>query len=496
MGRGVCEYSPQGQPQRMLGVAMEITESKRAEAALLASEARLRLALDAARVAAWEYSPATHKVTLSENAETVLGLPQRHETSDQGYRLIHPDDVERHRALVTQAIAEGSSYVSEYRFAAQERIIWLAEHGRAVLDPLGETCRLVGVVQNITQRKLAELELERVRNQLAEAQRIAHLGSWEYVAATEQTIWSDEEKRIYGLEPSQPSPEYDLMLRQFIHPDDATELDQRFRTAMQDGAVFENEHRIIRPDGSVRFVYNKAQPYFDSAGKLIRYVGATLDVTERKQAEEALRASLREKEALLREIHHRVKNNLQVVSSMVSLQAGEAANDAIREVLQDVTNRVRSMALVHEKLYQSADLAQVDFAEYAESLIHYLWRAYRTTAAGVQLSLELEAVAIPIHAAVPCGLILNELAGNALKHAFPGGRGGTVTVSLRAEAGGRVCLRVRDNGIGLPAGFDWRSGKSLGLHLVQMFAEQLGADVQVASDPGTEFTVAFGGTKA
>jgi len=181
---------------------------------------------------------------------------------------------------------------------------------------------------------------------------------------------------------------------------------------------------------------------------------------------------------------------------MVSLQAGEAADDSIREVLQDVTNRVRSMALVHEKLYQSADLAHVDFAEYAESLIHYLWRAYRTTAAGVQLSLELEAVGIPIHAAVPCGLILNELAANALKHAFPGGRGGTVTVSLRAEAGGRVCLRVRDNGIGLPAGFDWRSGKTLGLHLVQMFAEQIGADVHVASQPGTEFTVAFGGAQA
>ncbi len=171
----------------------------------------------------------------------------------------------------------------------------------------------------------------------------------------------------------------------------------------------------------------------------------------------------------------------------------------MRAILDDVTHRVRSMALVHEKLYQSADMARVDFAQYAESLLHYLWRAHGTAASGVRLVLDLEPLPLSVNAAVPCGLILNELATNALKHAF-GGRaasdgGAEVTVSLHGGAEGRVCLRVRDNGAGLPAGLDWRRADSLGLRLVQMLAGQLHASVEVQSGEGTEFAVTFGGPK-
>ena len=212
-----------------------------------------------------------------------------------------------------------------------------------------------------------------------------------------------------------------------------------------------------------------------------------LDITERKQAEERIRASLAEKEVLLKEIHHRVKNNMQVISSLVALQAERLPDAAMRAVLQDVTHRVRSMALVHEKLYQSADMARVEFAEYAQSLLNYLWRAHGTAASGVRLALDLEPVPLSVNAAVPCGLILNELVSNALKHAFRDARaarggavvGGEVAVSLRGGPEGRVCLRVRDNGTGLPAGLDWRQADSLGLRLVQMLAGQLHATVEV-----------------
>ena len=218
-------------------------------------------------------------------------------------------------------------------------------------------------------------------------------------------------------------------------------------------------------------------------------------IAERKQSEARIRASLAEKEVLLKEIHHRVKNNMQVISSLVALQAERLPDAAMREVLQDVTHRVRSMALVHEKLYQSADMARVEFAEYAQSLLDYLWRTHGTTASGVRLALDLEPVPLSVNAAVPCGLILNELVSNALKHAFRDRAGGEVAVSLRGGPQGRVCLRVRDNGTGLPAGFDWRQADSLGLHLVQMLAGQLHATVEVSSKEGTEFAVTFDGPK-
>ena len=229
------------------------------------------------------------------------------------------------------------------------------------------------------------------------------------------------------------------------------------------------------------------------------------EIEERKRAEDALQRAhdelakqveertreLREKEVLLKEVHHRVKNNLQVISSLVGLQADGSEDETVREVLRDVIYRVRSMALVHEKLYQSADLARIDFAEYARSLLSYLWRAHGAAAAAVRLTLDLAPVSLTVDTAIPCGLILNELAGNALKHAFRGRSDGEVTVSLQETADGRICLRVRDNGVGLPAGFDWRQARSLGLRLVQMLAGQLDGAVDVRGEEGTVFEIVF-----
>jgi two-component sensor histidine kinase len=234
-----------------------------------------------------------------------------------------------------------------------------------------------------------------------------------------------------------------------------------------------------------------------SRNGLAREIAAREKVQETlRQSEEHTKASLREKELLLKEIHHRVKNNMQVISSLVSLQADALSDGSVREVLRNVTDRVRSMALVHEKLYQSADLAQIDFAEYARSLLQYLWRAYGNTAPGVRLATDLEPVWLDVETAVPCGLMLNELASNALKHAFRGRAEGEVAVSLRRSVDGQVCLEVRDNGVGLPPGTDWRQARSLGLHLIEMLSGQLGATVEVRNGQGTAFQIIFGDAAA
>lgn len=244
-------------------------------------------------------------------------------------------------------------------------------------------------------------------------------------------------------------------------------------------------------------------PIRNKDDEIIGSVVAGQDVTGRKRAErelresgERLRASLAEKEVMLKEIHHRVKNNMQVISSLVSLQSDEIGDEATRAALDDVTHRVRSMALVHEKLYQSEDLARVNLAEYAESLLNYLWRAHGTQASGVRLNMELKSAPISVEAAVPCGLILNELVSNALKHAFGDRTEGRVTVAVRRDPEGRVHLRVSDDGAGLPPGLDWRNAPSLGLRLVNMLARQLRADVAVRGDGGTEFTIDFGESAA
>ena len=271
------------------------------------------------------------------------------------------------------------------------------------------------------------------------------------------------------------------------------------------GERVRGEEEIVRiPNrGELRHRQVNASPVRDPAGKIIGSVSVVRDITDQKRAEEALRKSeaqlklsLRDKEVMLREIHHRVKNNLQVIASLVDLQTDTLADPAFKAVFQDVRDRVRSMALVHEKLYQSESLARVDFAEYAESLLSYLVRSHRSAECAIALKTELQPVTFSVEVAVPCGLILNELVSNAIKHAFRGRAEGAITTALGTRSDGRVFLRVSDNGVGLPAGMDWRQSLSMGLRLIQLLARQLNATVEVQANGGTAFELAFAPEKS
>jgi len=248
--------------------------------------------------------------------------------------------------------------------------------------------------------------------------------------------------------------------------------------------------RLKKADGAFVWVQLHGAITKDTAGEP-SFCIVVADLTVRKQAEQA-QISLTEKEVLLKEIHHRVKNNLQIICSLVSLQADTLTDDHCRTQLAEVRDRIRAMAFVHEALYQTDNLAKLDFADYANRLVHYLSEIHRGTIGAVELKLAIPSVLLPVDQAVNCGLILNELATNALKYAFPDNRPGTVTVAMEHNsATGTICLRVQDDGIGLPAGLDWQQTKSLGLRLVHMLGGQLHGTVEVGPGPGTEFRISF-----
>ena len=254
-------------------------------------------------------------------------------------------------------------------------------------------------------------------------------------------------------------------------------------------------HPLIAHDkliGTLSFGTKTRTGFADDEVALMKSVSDQVTVAmQRLLAEKALKASLSEKEVLLKEVHHRVKNNMQVISSLVDLQSDGIRDPAMQTVFQDVKNRVRTMALVHEKLYMTADLAQVDFADYAKSLLGYLWHSQGQGATAIELNMDLKPVLMPVNTAVPCGLILNELISNAFKHAFNGRSSGTVAASLYEATEGRVCLRVSDNGVGLPADMDWEKSSSLGLRIVRLLARQLHGDIEVVHDQGTRFSIRF-----
>jgi PAS domain S-box-containing protein len=221
------------------------------------------------------------------------------------------------------------------------------------------------------------------------------------------------------------------------------------------------------------------------------FLAAIRDITERRRADEKVRASLQEKEVLLKEIHHRVKNNLQVTSSMLKLQSAYIEDPGARGMFAESQNRIRSMALVHEKLYQSSDLSRIDIADYVTSLAMLLMRSFGVDRARISFALEAEPVFLSIEAAVPFGLIVNELLSNCLKHAFPGARAGQILVAIAAGETGGLTLRVRDDGVGLPPELNIDEAETLGLQLVKTLVEQLEGRLDVDREGGTDVRVHF-----
>jgi PAS domain S-box-containing protein len=264
------------------------------------------------------------------------------------------------------------------------------------------------------------------------------------------------------------------------------------RKVMQDNQVVSFQEDLTTVDGEVTFLAVKG-PLHDPAGNVIGMFGISRDITERKRAEQALRDSLNEKVALLQEVHHRVKNNLQIVASLLSLQASRTTNRQIFDVLEDTRNRVRSMALLHEVLYRSENLARINFAVYVEELCTQLLRSFGSAAARIKVEKHVAPVGLALSQAVPCGLIISELVSNCLKHGFVGDRSGKVVVELAPDEGQRLVLCVCDNGTGLPLGFDPGRTSTLGLQLVSNLAGQLGGQLALErpSEGGTVFKVVF-----
>ncbi|MEZ2250531.1 PAS domain S-box protein [Microcoleus sp.] len=240
-------------------------------------------------------------------------------------------------------------------------------------------------------------------------------------------------------------------------------------------------------DDSTRNYLVVAQKYQQGAAA----VSVGIDITDRKLAESKLLASLKDKEVLLKEIHHRVKNNLQIISSLLKLQSGYIKDREALTMFIDSYNRVRSMALIHEKLYQSQTLAKIDAADYIRNLTANLFQSYTVTDTQIQLHVEIDRIELDIDTAIPCGLIVNELVSNCLKYAFLGKINGHIHIKFVYHHSPEFLLMVRDDGVGLPSDFNIEESDSLGLQLVSNLSEQLGGELQIFSEAGTCFQITF-----
>ncbi len=269
---------------------------------------------------------------------------------------------------------------------------------------------------------------------------------------------------------------------------DRSRAAENIRRVLEGQRLSGNEYQMVRRDGTEfpALIYT-ATINVENRPAGIR--GIVVDITDQKRTAEVLERALHEKEVLLKEVHHRVKNNLQIISSLLNLQAETLNDPRDRAVFMESESRVRSMALIHERLYKSEDFARVEFREYIESLVVSLFHTFGH--GGVTYQVDVEEVRLPIDTAIPCGLIINELITNALKHAFPDGRSGRISVSLRQQTPDLFVLEVQDNGIGIPEDIHPAEAKSLGLHLVSILTRQLQGHLEILREEGTLFRIRF-----
>ena len=467
------------------------------QAELERSERRFRLLCDSAPVGIFETNAEGDCLYVNARWSQMTGLGLAEAAGKGWLQTIHPDD----RALVasewSRAAAGSRELHLEYRYLCKGVTRWIVGTAVAIRGQSGELLGYQGTSLDISERKLAE---ESLRRSEADFRTLVD-GSPEAMLLQRagRIIYLNQRcAEVLGWE--SPASLLGTSLLELIAPPDRAMVQERIRLHLSaPGGQVRITIRFLRKDRSV--------VWFDATGMDVEFEGAPArlvvarDVSEqvlteeaRKVAEASLQRSLAEKETLLQEVHHRVKNNLQVVSSLLSLQAQQLHDPALRSIFDDSRARVHSIALLHEKLYTSARLDSIDVGDYLRALVASLARAQSHCSGRARIEVEVGDVRLPPDAAVPFGLIVNELVTNSLKHAFPDGRTGTVRVLVHSRDG-RISVEVRDDGVGSPPEIGIDTARSVGLRLVRSLSQQIEGSVQLRShhgpDQGTRVTLDF-----
>lgn len=277
---------------------------------------------------------------------------------------------------------------------------------------------------------------------------------------------------------------------EIITPNNLLRESKEILNEIHQGKPVQKETIRLKRDGrplNVLITGSKIKINKDKCGSYLIYI----DISKHKRSEEQMRSSIVEKEVLIREVHHRVKNNLQMINSLLHLQAKKLNDKSYESFVTDFQNKINSIALIHEKLYQASNFTRVDFGAYTKKLTHDLFRIFEVNHSRISLNLKTDNVFFPIDIAIPCGMIINELVTNSLKHAFPGDSNGEILIEINYQYDNKFTIIIRDNGKGLPGDFDLRSSKSLGFCLVQNLVKQLEGKLEINRKEGTEFKITF-----
>lgn len=505
VSRAVPLRNEAGALVKWVGSTEDIHDQKLAAIALSESEARYRLLLEGVPQLVWTCLPDGQCDYLSRQWVEYTGIPEAQQLGYAWSDAVHPDDRPALMERWQRAVSEGGPFDVEfrlrggaggYRWFKTRAVLYRREDG---------VSKWFGTCTDIHDEKMIESKLMTLNATLEArvAERTAALATNEalvrqfvkyspaaiamldtdmrYLQMSDRwlTDYHLEGRDIAGLGHSAVSPDV---------PDAWKAIHQRVLTGTVERC---DEDRFDRADGTTEWLQWECRPWFSAENVVGGIIMFTQIITARKLIEEQVRTSLREKEVLLKEIHHRVKNNLQIVSTLLDLQSEHTDDPQALTMFRESRGRVKSMALIHERLYRAHDVARVDFAEYTRQLADDLYRAYKASDDDVRLDVDIDIPALAMDIAIPCGLLLNELMSNCFKHAFVETGEGAIRVALYREGDATNVLIVSDTGPGFPAGTDFRHTTSFGLQLVVTLVDQLNGEISLVSDRGSTFTVRF-----
>ena len=404
---------------------------------------------------------------------------------DKNVTDVMPHDIaQTYLYYISQTLKTSIPHVFEYELNLKDKIRYyesrFAVYGQDTV---------LSIARDMTEQKTAEKKLRKSEERLRLVLEGSSYGFWDWNIDTGLIQLNSRWLEMLGYD----THEIDRHIQSWqnlVHPDDYSFVMQ----SMNDNIVgntedYECEYRMKSKDGDWKWVISRGKVIDrDETGKSLRMAGIHSDITVRKNMQDEIKAALGEKETLLKEIHHRVKNNLQIISSLLYLQSNYITDKASLELFIESQNRIKSMALIHEKLYQSRDLACVDFKNYIQTLTVDLIHSFG--APPVTFSIKSDNIYFSIETAIPCGLIINELISNSLKHGFRDRRKGNINIEI-TQSDKEITLMVNDNGSGFARDIDFRNTKTLGMQLVNSLVTQLDGSIELNSDDGTAFIIKF-----
>jgi len=483
-----------GHPVSIEGTVVDITDRKRAEQALQENELKYRTLVANIPDVLWTADAGGDRVFVSPKCEITYGYtPQELCQPDAWSRLVHPEDRQRVQEAYAELLTDARPYNVVYRLRRNDgQFIWI--HDRAVNSYERAGNRYVdGCFSDITEQKVNAklMELLQLRSELI--LQCAGEGILGLDTDGNFTFANLAAARMLGCDSSGLIGQDMHELVRHAHADGTPypRIECGILGAMRDG----KEHRetgdmFWSADGRYFPVEFVSTPKVEN-GQLVGSVVVFRDITEAAHAQQRIEASLKEKDALLREIHHRVKNNLQIVCSLLKLNSRNLKDPEARHVIEDTQHRVKAMALVHETLYRSGDLAGINFSEYVPRLAEQLLHAYGLSSRRVRIAYDVESVVLPIDIAIPCALMLTELISNSAKHVFVAEGRGDLRIVFRRFSEESWLLKVEDSGLGAAPESTPVQGSSFGLELVRLLTEQLSGAVQMDRKPGFCVSVVF-----